>query len=48
MEARVKDIQEDEFDEIVQKAKENCPVSRALNANITLEYSLHTVGNPVA
>ena len=48
MEARVKDIKEDEFDKIVQKAKDNCPVSRALNANITLEYSLQSVGKPVA
>ena len=41
MEARVKGISKDDFDKIVQQAKENCPVSRALNAEITLEYSLH-------
>lgn len=41
VEARVKEISKDEFDRIIKEAKENCPVSRALNANITLEYSLH-------
>ena len=40
VDARVSDIEKDEFDEIINKAKENCPVSRALNANITLEYKL--------
>lgn len=38
--ARVKGIDKDEFDRIVNDAKENCPVSRALDAEITLEYTL--------
>lgn len=41
VEARVKDVTEKEFDRIIQDAKENCPVSRAINATITLEYKLN-------
>ena len=41
VEARVNDIDKDKFDEIIHQAKENCPVSRALNTKITLEYTLH-------
>ena len=40
--ANIKGIDKDEFDRIVNDAKENCPVSRALDADITLEYNLHT------
>lgn len=36
----VPDIEESEFDDIIQKAKAGCPVSRVLNADITLEYEL--------
>lgn len=30
------------FDDIIQAAKANCPVSQVLNAEITLAYTLHT------
>ena len=39
--AQVKGIEKDAFDKIIQEAKKNCPVSRALNAEITLEYTLN-------
>ena len=41
LDAEVEGITEDEFEKIVQEAKENCPVSQLLNANITLEYRLN-------
>ncbi|CAH0999957.1 Peroxiredoxin OsmC [Neolewinella maritima] len=41
LKAKVKNIEKDAFDKIVNGAKENCPVSRALNADITLEYTLN-------
>lgn len=31
-----------EFDSIIQKAKAGCPVSKLLNAKITLDYELNT------
>lgn len=39
--ATVKDISDDEFDKIIQDAKVNCPISKALDTDITLEYSLN-------
>ncbi|MEC8787657.1 MAG: OsmC family protein, partial [Pseudomonadota bacterium] len=41
LDAEVEGITEDEFEKIAQEAKENCPVSQLLNANITLEYRLN-------
>lgn len=38
--ATVPGISEDEFDEIAQGAKEGCPVSKVLNCDITLAYTL--------
>lgn len=39
--AHVPGIEADEFDRIAQGAKQNCPVSRALAVEITLEHTLH-------
>ncbi|MCP9235555.1 OsmC family protein [Lewinella sp. JB7] len=39
--ARVDGIDEDEFDKIITDAKENCPISKVLDTNITLEYTLN-------
>ena len=41
LDANVEGITEDEFEKVAQDAKENCPVSQLLNANITLEYKLN-------
>ena len=41
LDAEVEGIADDEFETIAQEAKENCPVSKLLNANITLEYRLN-------
>ncbi len=41
LDANVEGITEDQFEKIAQDAKENCPVSQLLNANITLEYKLN-------
>lgn len=38
--AVVADITEDEFRQIAQDAKENCPVSQLLDTKITLEFNL--------
>ncbi len=38
--ARVPGIDRVKFDELAQKAKEGCPVSRVLNADITLDATL--------
>lgn len=38
--ARVPGIDKAKFEELAQKAKEGCPVSRVLNANITLDAAL--------
>jgi osmotically inducible protein OsmC len=40
LDASVRGITEDKFEEIAQGAKENCPVSQLLNTKITLEYKL--------
>lgn len=39
-EVSVPGVDKNEFDEIIQKAKEGCPVSKVLNAEITLNYTL--------
>ncbi|WP_421134299.1 OsmC family protein [Alteromonas sp. A079] len=39
--AEVKGITEDEFKKVAEEAKENCPVSKLLNTNITLDYTLN-------
>lgn len=41
LDASIEGITEDEFADIAREAKENCPVSQLLNANITLEYRLN-------
>jgi len=38
--AVVPGIDKDQFDKIANKAKENCPISKLLKAEITLEYDL--------
>jgi osmotically inducible protein OsmC len=38
--ASILDISEDQFQEIAKGAKENCPVSKAYNLEITLEATL--------
>ena len=40
--ARVPGIEQAKFDELAQAAKANCPVSKVLNAEITLESTLET------
>lgn len=38
--ARVSGIEKDKFETLVKKAKENCPVSKLLNAEISVESNL--------
>ncbi len=38
--AKVSGINEDKFAEIAEGAKQNCPISKLLNAEITLDYTL--------
>ena len=38
--AEVDGIEKDEFDKIINDAKVNCPISKVLDTNITLEYTL--------
>ena len=40
LDAAVPGIDKDKFDKIANKAKENCPLSKLLKAEITLEYDL--------
>ncbi|MEX2573821.1 MAG: OsmC family protein [Balneolaceae bacterium] len=40
LKASVPDISEDEFSEIAKGAKDGCPVSKLLNCEITLDYTL--------
>lgn len=40
LEAKVSGINESEFEALVQDAKLNCPVSKLLNTNISLEFKL--------
>lgn len=39
--AKVPGISQEKFDELVKDAKENCPISKLLNTEITLESSLN-------
>ncbi|KZZ07312.1 osmotically inducible protein OsmC, partial [Oleibacter sp. HI0075] len=39
--AQVDDIDGDEFERIAQTAKANCPISKLLDTEITLEYTLN-------
>ena len=41
LDASVEGISEDEFANIAQEAKENCPVSQLLDTKITLEFTLN-------
>ncbi|WP_324718990.1 OsmC family protein [Salinimicrobium sp. HB62] len=41
LEAKVPGISQEKFDELVKHAKENCPISKLLNAEITLESTLN-------
>jgi osmotically inducible protein OsmC len=41
LEARIDGIDEARFGEIARTAKENCPVSKLLNADISLNYKLN-------
>ncbi|MDF1762524.1 MAG: OsmC family protein [Oleibacter sp.] len=41
LKAQVDGIEEDKFKEIAMGAKENCPISKLLTAEITLEYTLN-------
>lgn len=40
LEAKVAGINEDKFAEIAEGAKQNCPISKLLSAEITLDYTL--------
>ncbi|MEC7690601.1 MAG: OsmC family protein, partial [Pseudomonadota bacterium] len=42
LEAKVDGIDEDKFADIAKGAKENCPISKLLNAKITLDYTLQS------
>ena len=39
--AKVPGMEKDKFDTIVKDAKNNCPLSKLLNAEITLDYDLN-------
>jgi osmotically inducible protein OsmC len=41
LKAKVPGISQEKFDELVDHAKENCPVSKVLNAEISLESTLN-------
>lgn len=41
LEARIDGIDPDRFEQIAQEAKANCPISKLLNAEITLEHRLN-------
>ena len=40
LKAKVPGATQEQFDELTTKAKEGCPVSKVLNANITLDATL--------
>ena len=42
MHARIADIDQAKFEEIADKAKNGCPISKLLNADITLDASLQS------
>lgn len=41
LKATVPNIDEDKFKELADKAKKNCPISKLLNTEITLDYELN-------
>ena len=41
MKAKVEGISEEQFAELVKDAEKNCPISRALNMEISVEYTLN-------
>lgn len=41
LKAKVKDIKEDKFKELVSKAEKNCPISKLLNTEISVDYTLN-------
>lgn len=41
LKASVPNIDEDKFKELADKAKKNCPISKLLNADISLDYELN-------
>lgn len=41
LEAKVANIDQDKFDALVKKAKENCPISKLLKTEISVEASLN-------
>jgi osmotically inducible protein OsmC len=41
LKAQVEGIKEDKFAELVKDAKENCPISKALNMEISVEHTLN-------
>lgn len=40
LKARIPNATQEQFDDLTKKAKEGCPVSKVLNANITLDATL--------
>ncbi len=41
LKAKVKDIEDKKFEELVKKAEKNCPVSKLLDTKISSEYTLN-------
>lgn len=41
LDAKIKNIDQDKFDSLVKKAKENCPISKLLKTEISVEASLN-------
>jgi osmotically inducible protein OsmC len=41
LKAKVADVSEEKFAELVKDAEENCPISKALNMEISVEYTLN-------
>lgn len=41
LQARISNIEQAKFDELVKKAKENCPISKLLNTDISVEATLN-------
>jgi osmotically inducible protein OsmC len=39
--AKIEGISQEQFDAAVQEAKDNCPISKSLNTNITVEATLN-------
>ena len=42
MSAKIPNIDQAKFEELANKAKEGCPVSKVLNADITLDATLES------